>query len=708
MNMVKSQHMNMNMNMSMMSPLHHLVHLLSSFSIMMALTSTYTSTSTYTVKAEGTGTGTIADLELMLARLERDTAAFAREMERLTLATNRCSEDTIRMCSEGSYHACESELPYASCPGYDYAIKTCGKGKEGGCGALFDFTSSIVSVAPDSSSYNYGNEESDRIKDHICATLPAEQYMTQVTDESTPYWNSFSVNPPWLYFGSDDGVFRFLPGTPWECPGGRNYYDPRIRPWYVAASSGPKDVILVLDTSGSMENVGRMSIMKEAAKRVVNTLGITDYFAVLEFNDYANMLQSDSDDDSTYNLIRATSENKEKLVEKIDGLKPGGGTNFYRGFQLAFDIFRSSAQDEKTTSCHQAILFLTDGAMGDSEVNFFSLLDDRIRDDYENKNRDPPVMFTYSFGSGADETIPKKIACNYRGIWADIKDGGNLSETMGAYYKYFAYGLSTNDDTDDDSFVAWVEPYEYNVGVGLGTTASAPVYDRSVDPPILAGVVGMDISFAAMEKALGKDADETKEAVINRIVSRSAASCHKLELTDCQLESLRRYGSSNNENNLAVCNTCDESDVKPLKSALCENTEYPNDIWNNRYNKGRTYEERVCCHVGAEPREANEFTYGEIKSEHVCVEKSQVGLIVGLTVAGVILSAIFGFCILRYIRRRKEAAKFNSNLSFQKETPEKGGTSPTVTKVPIRLDQEDDIVVMPPPTAPMYSGGNGK
>ena len=29
-------------------------------------------------------------------------------------------------------------------------------------------------------------------------------------------------------------------------------YDPRYRPWYAAAASGPKDVVLVIDCSGSM------------------------------------------------------------------------------------------------------------------------------------------------------------------------------------------------------------------------------------------------------------------------------------------------------------------------------------------------------------------------------------------------------------------------------------------------------------------------
>ena len=53
-------------------------------------------------------------------------------------------------------------------------------------------------------------------------------------------------------------VFRIFPGSPGNCPNGVNNYDPRVRPWYVAASSGPKDVILVLDVSGSMRDYGRL------------------------------------------------------------------------------------------------------------------------------------------------------------------------------------------------------------------------------------------------------------------------------------------------------------------------------------------------------------------------------------------------------------------------------------------------------------------
>ena len=39
------------------------------------------------------------------------------------------------------------------------------------------------------------------------------------------------------------------PGREWgtNFAGFYNDYDPRVRPWYIAATSGPKDVVIVLD-----------------------------------------------------------------------------------------------------------------------------------------------------------------------------------------------------------------------------------------------------------------------------------------------------------------------------------------------------------------------------------------------------------------------------------------------------------------------------
>ena len=74
----------------------------------------------------------------------------------------------------------------------------------------------------------------------------------------------------WQFFGSAEGMLTLFPafGDEASCSG----YDPRLRPWYVeTAMPEPKDVVLVIDTSGSMRT-DRMNVTKEAAKTVLSTM----------------------------------------------------------------------------------------------------------------------------------------------------------------------------------------------------------------------------------------------------------------------------------------------------------------------------------------------------------------------------------------------------------------------------------------------------
>lgn len=237
---------------------------------------------------------------------------------------------------------------------------------------------------------------------------------------------------------------------------------------------------------------------------------------------------------------------------------------------------------------------------------------------------------------------------------------------MGAYYKYFAYGLGSGNNED---FVAWVGPYEYYTGVGLGITASAPVFDRTVDPPVIAGVVGQDINLAALEKAFG-ELGTSQKTVIEKIIQRSGAVCPKIEPSSCQLESLRKFGSDDGGNEKALCNSCSGGTISPLQAPLCDN--YATELWDNKLNKGRTYEERTCCHVGSEPRIKNTLSYEEVK-EAVCVEvindndqestdkTSNTALIVSLS----IIFGILGAFLLFYLCARIFCKNFSIIRGFQ-------------------------------------------
>ena len=119
-----------------------------------------------------------------------------------------------------------------------------------------------------------------------------------------------------MYYGSDTGSFRIIPARHSEKCG---VYDPRRRPWYVAASSGPKDVVLVLDVSGSMEDYGRIKLANKAARTIVDTLTVADRVAIVKFSDVASLIGGQT------SLIRATKENKKLLIDAIDGLEAEGG-----------------------------------------------------------------------------------------------------------------------------------------------------------------------------------------------------------------------------------------------------------------------------------------------------------------------------------------------------------------------------------------------
>lgn len=58
----------------------------------------------------------------------------------------------------------------------------------------------------------------------------------------------------WQYFGTAEGIHRQYPGRQWPLPpvGVPDMYDARRRPWYIQGASSPKDVVLLIDISGSM------------------------------------------------------------------------------------------------------------------------------------------------------------------------------------------------------------------------------------------------------------------------------------------------------------------------------------------------------------------------------------------------------------------------------------------------------------------------
>lgn len=96
------------------------------------------------------------------------------------------------------------------------------------------------------------------------------------------------VDRVFTYFGSWNGVMRIFPGGSYDKECGS--YDPRVRPWYVTASSGPKDVVILMDSSSSMRLNDYFDLAKNAVNAVLNTANEQTFVNVVTFNDKVNSI----------------------------------------------------------------------------------------------------------------------------------------------------------------------------------------------------------------------------------------------------------------------------------------------------------------------------------------------------------------------------------------------------------------------------------
>jgi Ca-activated chloride channel family protein len=87
----------------------------------------------------------------------------------------------------------------------------------------------------------------------------------------------------------------------------------------------------VIDTSGSMEREGRLELVKDALRLLVDQLGRNDTVAIVTFGDDARVLLE---------ATRATDANR--ILGVIEELRPGGSTNLEAGLRLGYDLARSS------------------------------------------------------------------------------------------------------------------------------------------------------------------------------------------------------------------------------------------------------------------------------------------------------------------------------------------------------------------------------
>lgn len=91
----------------------------------------------------------------------------------------------------------------------------------------------------------------------------------------------------------------------------------------------------VIDTSGSMEREGRLELVKDALRKLVDALGDGDSIAVVTFGDDARVV-----------LDPTPATKRRAILDAIDRLQPSGSTNLSAGLRLGYSLARETRLGE--------------------------------------------------------------------------------------------------------------------------------------------------------------------------------------------------------------------------------------------------------------------------------------------------------------------------------------------------------------------------
>lgn len=124
----------------------------------------------------------------------------------------------------------------------------------------------------------------------------------------------------------------------------------------------PRDVVMVLDRSGSMEG-WKIAAARRAVGRLLDSLTPQDRFGLILFDD-----QIEEPAPSAGQLIQATDRNRFRTIECLGRVKARGGTEMAPALERALQYFSTDSSDKE-----RILLLISDGQVGNEDQLLRSL-----------------------------------------------------------------------------------------------------------------------------------------------------------------------------------------------------------------------------------------------------------------------------------------------------------------------------------------------
>jgi Ca-activated chloride channel homolog len=179
-----------------------------------------------------------------------------------------------------------------------------------------------------------------------------------------------------------------------------------------------KDVVFVLDTSGSMAEDGKMEKAKAALRFGVNSLAARDRFNIVSFAGEEHLL--------TERMIAADEDGKREAREFIERMKATGGTNINDALLAAIRQLHGQLQGGERP---QMIVLITDGqpTVGVTQAS-------KIMSNAKEANKGTARLFTFGIGYDVNTVLLDGLANENRGTVGYIEPNEDIEVKVSDFF----------------------------------------------------------------------------------------------------------------------------------------------------------------------------------------------------------------------------------------------------------------------------------
>ena len=191
-----------------------------------------------------------------------------------------------------------------------------------------------------------------------------------------------------------------------------------------------KDVVFVVDTSGSMAQEGKMEKARSALLYGVSILRPEDRFNVISFAGEEHLMET--------GLIPADEKGRQRGAAFVKGLKPVGGTNINQSLLASLRQFSDADRDRP-----KILVFMTDGLPTVDETNV-----SRIIDNVRKAGKPGVRLFTFGVGYDVNTTLLDKLAAENGGVADYVEPKEDLEVKVSNFFTKVNYPVLTDLQID--------------------------------------------------------------------------------------------------------------------------------------------------------------------------------------------------------------------------------------------------------------------